>query len=126
MECRARMMKAGGLVLSFLLTGTLVGCISSHSDVTYGAKGPAIRSDTLRQIKCGQTTKDWVLAVLGEPTRCARTSDDTEVLTYEYTKKIDSDLSFFIFFNADDRREERAIYVFEIEDGIVAKYWREP
>src|SRR5512145_1836289 len=104
MKQRAWPMKAGGVVLSVLAALTPAGCVSSQSDVTYGPKGPAVRNDTLRQIECGQTTKGWLLGVLGEPTRAVRTSDRTEILTYEYTKTVDSDFSFFIFFNADNRR----------------------
>jgi hypothetical protein len=104
---------------------TLAGCISSRSDVTYGPKGPPVRSSTLRQLKCGETSREWLLSVLGEPSRATRTSDNTEVLTYEYTKTVDSDFSFFIFFDADNRREERTVYVFEVQDGVVTRYWKE-
>ena len=125
MERRAGWMRAGGLVLSMVMLLTLTGCISSRSDVTYGPKGPAVRSSTLRQVECGQTTKGWVLGVLGEPTRAVRTSPRTEILTYEYTKTVDSDFDFFIFFNADNRREERTVYVFELENDVVMRYWKE-
>jgi len=118
-------MRAGGLVLSTMISLTLAGCVSSRSDVTYGPKGPAVRNETLRQVKCGRTTKGWLLGVLGEPSRAVRTSDRTEILTYEYTKTVDSDFSFFIFFDADNRRQERTIYVFELENGIVTRYWKE-
>jgi len=118
-------MKAGVLVLSILMMLTLVGCVSSQSDVTYGPKGPPVPSSTLRQVKCGATTKGWLLSVLGEPSRTAQTAEGTEILTYEYTKTVDSDFSFFIFFDADDHREERTVHVFEIEDGIVTKHWTE-
>jgi hypothetical protein len=104
---------------------TVAGCVSSRSDVTYGPKGPPVRSHTLRQVKCGRTTKGWLLGVLGEPTRAVRTSANAEVLAYEYTKTVDSDFSFFIFFDADNRREERTVYVFELENGIVTRYWKE-
>ncbi len=118
-------MRAGGAILLVLMMLMGVGCISSHSDVTYGSKGPAVPNSTLRQIKVGHTTKSWLLGVLGEPSRAARTSANTEVLTYEYTKTVDSNFSFFIFFDGDSRREERTIYVFELESGIVMEYWKE-
>lgn len=124
MKRRASVMKAGLSVLLVLVAMVLAGCISSHSDVSYGPKGPAVGHDTLRQIKCGETTKGWLLAVLGEPSRVAQSANGPEILTYEYTKTIDSDFSFFIFFDADDRKEERTTYVFEIEDDIVMRYWK--
>jgi hypothetical protein len=125
MDRRADMMKAGILVLSILAAMMLTGCISSHSDVKYGSKGPAVGSATLRQVQCGETTKDWLLTVLGEPSRATQGANGSEVLAYEYTKTIDSDVSFCIFFDADDRREERTIYVFELENGVVTRYWKE-
>ncbi len=65
------------------------------------------------------------LSKILRPSRTARTAEGTEILTYEYTKTVDSNFSFFIFFDADDRREERTIHIFEIEDGIVTKHWKE-
>ncbi len=121
---RADMMKAAMSILSVVAAIALAGCISSHSDVSYGPKGPAVGGDTLRQIECGQTTKGWLLAVLGEPSCETRASNGSEILTYEYTKTVDSDFSFFILFDADDRREERTTYIFEIENGIVTRYWK--
>lgn len=125
MKHRAYMMRAGVLVLPILMMLTMVGCISSRSDVTYGPKGPPVRSGTLKQVKCGETSKGWLISVLGEPSRAIRTSDNAEVLTYEYTKTVDSDFSFFLFFDADNRREERTVHVFELEDGIVTRHWKE-
>jgi len=118
-------MRAAGWVLLVAVMLTGFGCISSRSDVTYGPKGPAVSNSTLRQIKCGETSKAWLLGVMGEPSRVVRTSARTEVLTYEYTKTIDSDFNFFIFFNADNRREERTVHVFEVTNGIVTRHWRE-
>lgn len=125
MKHRAGMMKAGILALSILVTMVLTGCVSSRSDVKYGGKGPAVGNATLRQVTCGETTKDWLLTVLGAPSRTAQGTNDTEILTYEYTKTVDSEFHFFIFFNSDDRREERTVYVFELENGVVTRYWKE-
>ncbi len=125
MKHRAGMMKAGILALSILVTMVLTGCVSSRSDVKYGGKGPAVGNATLRQVTCGETTKDWLLTVLGAPSRTAQGANDTEILTYEYTKTVDSEFHFFIFFSSDDRREERTVYVFELENGVVTRYWKE-
>lgn len=115
----------GTLVISLLALLALSGCVSSHSDVTYGSTGPAVRGDTLRQIKVGRTTKEWLLGTLGEPSRTSGTSDGTEVLTYVYTKKVDSRFDFCPFLDTHDRREEQTVYVFELKDGVVTKFWKE-
>jgi hypothetical protein len=113
------------LIPSMAVALTLTGCISGDSHVTYGPKGPPVGSDTLRQIEIGATNKAWLLGALGEPTRESRTSDKTEVLAYEYTKHVDSDFDFCLFFDFDDRREDRTLYIFELEDDIVTRYWKE-
>jgi len=116
---------AGIIVLCVAFGFVLSGCISSRSDVSYGAKGPIVGGETLRQIKAGVTSKEWLLGTLGEPTSETQTPDGTEILKYVYTKKVDSDLDVFIFLDFDDRREERTVLYFEIADGIVSRYWKE-
>ena len=108
---------AFGLVLS--------GCISGRSNISYGPKGPVVGHETIRQIEVGQTSKEWVLGTLGTPTSATATPEGTEILKYVYTKNVDADFSFCIFFDFDDKREERTVYYFEIADGIVTKFWKE-
>lgn len=82
-------------------------------------------SETLRQVKVGSTSKEWLLGTLGEPTNETETPEGTEILKYVYTKKVDSDLDVCIFLDFDDRREERTVLYFELTDGIVSRYWKE-
>ncbi len=113
------------IVLCVVLGFVLSGCVSGRSDVSYGSKGPVVGGETLRQIKVGVTSKEWLLGTLGEPTSETQTPEGTEILKYAYTKKVDSDLDVFIFLSFDDRREERTSLYFEITDGIVSRYWKE-
>lgn len=113
------------IVLCVVLGFVLSGCISGRSHVSYGSKGPVVGGDTLRQIKVGVTSKEWLLGTLGEPTSQTQTPERTEILKYVYTKKVDSKLDIFILLNFDDKREERTSLYFEITDGIVSRYWRE-
>jgi hypothetical protein len=113
------------IVLCVMFGFVLSGCISGRSDVSYGPKGPVVGGETLRQIKVGVTSKEWLLGTLGEPTSETQTPDGTEILKYVYTKKVDSDLDVFIFLDFDDRREECTVLYFEITDGIVSRYWKE-
>lgn len=113
------------IVLCVVWGFVLSGCISGRSDVSYGAKGPVVGGETLRQIEVGITSKEWLLGTLGEPTNETQTPDGKEILKYVYTRKVDSDFDAFIFLSFDDHREERTALYFEITDGIVSRYWKE-
>ncbi len=125
MDRRQTAVSAGLIVLCAMFGFVLSGCISGRSDVSYGSKGPVVGSETLRQIKVGSTSKEWLLGTLGEPTSETETPEGTEILKYVYTKKVDSDLDVFIFLDFDDKREERTVLYFELADGIVSRYWKE-
>jgi outer membrane protein assembly factor BamE (lipoprotein component of BamABCDE complex) len=125
MNRRERAVSASVVILCVVSGFVLSGCISSRSDVSYGSKGPVVGSETLRQIKVGSTSKEWLLGTLGEPTNETRTPEGTEILKYVYTKKVDSDFDAFILLSFDDEREERTVLYFEITDGIVTRYWKE-
>jgi len=114
-------------VLALCLAGLLTtsGCIQGRADITYGPKGPPAGHSTLKQVKVGQTSKEWLLGTLGQPTRVTQTSEGTEIMTYEYTKKIDSDFEVFLLFDMKDKREERTVYTFELTNGIVTEYWKD-
>ena len=121
----ARVTSMGLAILCMLVVVIGSGCISSQSDVTYGPKGPAVGSSTLGKVKVGQTSEAWVLGTLGEPSSETVTSDDTRILRYEYTRSVDSRFSMPLIVDSHDKRESRTVYVFEITDGIVTRFWKE-
>ncbi len=116
--------KGIGLVL---LAGLLplAGCIVYSNDSHYGDKGKMPSAHTLDQIQTGTTTRDWVLATLGEPSRQSTTDKGAEVLEYQYSRKKDNTFVFcpFVFIN-DDGEEKQTLY-FEVESGVVTKFWKE-
>ena len=113
--------------LALVLAGTLLasGCLVSKNDVTYGPKGPAIGAGTTRQIKLGQTSKEWLLDRLGEPTSETETAEGTQLLKYVYTKKIDGKFVLFPVLVLDNNKETRTVYYFEIKDDAIIRYWKE-
>lgn len=112
------------LVLCAVSASVLTGCISARSDVRYGPNGPSIGHETLRQVQAGQTSKEWVLGTLGAPTSETATPEGTEILKYVYTKKVDVDFNFCIFFDIDETSEQQTVYYFEIADGVVTRFWK--
>ena len=101
------------------------GCVSSETDISYGSKGPAVGHETLRQIEVGKTTKDWLLATLGEPSSQNKTPEGMEILRYCYTKKVDREFELFLLLDLDDKKEQNTTLYFELKDGIVTKFWKE-
>ncbi len=113
-------------LLALLVVGLLplTGCFIYSSDVSYGEKGAPVSDRTLEQIECGNTTRDWVVATLGEPSE-EQITDGGQVLKYRYRKTQESNTVFLPFLIIDDEtRHERTVY-FEIKDGVVQRYWKE-
>jgi outer membrane protein assembly factor BamE (lipoprotein component of BamABCDE complex) len=110
------------IVLSIL---PLAGCLVYSGDVRYGEKGKAPTARTLDQIQSGTTTKDWVLATLGDPSRQSTTKDGTEVLEYQYSRKKDNSFVFCPFVFINDEGEDKQTLYFEIENGVITNFWKE-
>jgi len=105
--------------------GALVGCISSGSVSQY--EGPNIGDRTLAQIEPGETSKAWVLAVLGEPTeRSVVDGADGAVEIWKWVRrKSTTTRGSAIVVSSKSRTEEvRTVYV-ELTDGVVTRAWRD-
>jgi hypothetical protein len=101
------------------------GCISSRTDVMYGSKGPAVSSRTLKMVVIGETSKEWLYGTLGDPTNETRSLDGTEILKYEYNKKVDRSFEIEPFLDLGDKKEQRTVYYFELKNGVVTRFWKE-
>jgi hypothetical protein len=103
----------------------LGGCVIYDSGVSYSGKGEPLSDNTLDQLECGTTTKDWVLATLGEPSHESTTADGTEILEYRYGKKCDNHFVFLPFVMIHGGDENKQTVYFEVSDGVVTNYRRE-
>ncbi len=113
-----------GLVLLASLL-PLAGCLIYSDDTRYGEKGKAPTEHTLDQIQTGTTTRDWVLATLGDPSRQSTTEEGTELLEYQYSRKKDNQFIFCPFVFINDEGEEKQTLYFEVANGVVTKFWKE-
>ena len=115
------------LILAIVIASALLlaGCFIHDSKVSYSDKGAPVSDHTLRQIKCGETTKDWVVATLGAPSEQTTTDNGIEILKYRYGKKQDSDTVILPFVIIDDQKQiEQTVYL-EVKDNVVRRYWQE-
>ncbi len=100
----------------------LAGCVATESNVHYSG----VDNSQLRQIKSGTTTKDQLLAIVGEPTEESMTEDGSEILRYKCIEKKDNKFAMFPPPIAiEDKKEIEHTVVFKLKDGIVQRHWKE-
>lgn len=100
----------------------LAGCVATESNVHYSG----VENSQLRQIKSGRTTKDQLLAIVGEPTEESMTEDGSEILRYKCIEKKDNRFAMFPPPIAiEDTKVIEHTVVFKFKDGIVQRHWKE-
>ena len=98
------------------------GCVVYNADEQY----TGVENKMLKEIECGQTTRDWLVETFGEPTELLMTDDGGEILRYKCVKKKDNKFVMFpppIVIH-DDKQVEHVV-AFEVKDGVVQRYWKE-
>jgi len=111
------------LFMLLVITSVLLaGCVVSDSNVRYSG----VENSQLRQIKHGITTRDQLVAIVGEPTEENVTEDGAEILKYKCTTTKDNQLVVFPPpIVIDDKKETEHTIVFKIRGGIVQRHWKE-
>lgn len=108
----------------FLLALSLAGCavISSNRSTTHS--GQQVPEEMLARLEVGETTRDWVVATLGEPTSTARVDADTEVLRYT-SKRIEHQRSglLLVLSTRSEHEEKQTVYL-EFHKNVLKRYWR--
>jgi hypothetical protein len=104
------------LALVFVL---LAGCVVCKTDENF--IGP--KKSELKKIDYGETTKDQLIELFGEPAEQVVMQDGTEILMYKCVKTKDN--AFVMFpppIVIKDDKTERHVVAFELQDGIVQRY----
>jgi len=99
------------------------GCVintDSHSH----ASGRYIGEKTFEQVSPGKT-KEFVLAVLGEPETRTPLSDGTEIWKWIYRQKKKESGSVLFVFNGDTTTETETSTFVQFKDGVVSQAWRD-
>jgi hypothetical protein len=112
-----------GLFTALLAVSVLItGCIVCETDEQY----IGVDNNKLKQVECGQTTRDWVIDTFGEPSEQTLTDDGSEILKYKCIRKKNNQFVMFpppIVIN--DEKDVKHTVAFEVRDGIVQRYWKE-
>ncbi len=102
------------------------GClIQSDARVSYGPSGKPVSEGMLRQIKPGETTREWIVAALGEPARANDVGKTGEILMYEYVRKERASLGVFLLLQSSASNEKCSTLYIELDDGVVKRYWQD-
>ncbi len=98
------------------------GCVVCQVDEQY----TGVEDKMLKEIECGQTTREWLVDTFGEPTEEFVTDEGSEILRYKCVKKKDNQFVMFPppIVIRDDKQVEHFV-AFEVKDGIVQRYWKE-
>lgn len=117
-KCGEAGLFAALVAVSFLMAG----CVVCETDEQY----TGVENDTLKQVECGQTTRDWVIETFGEPSEQILADDGSEILKYKCVRKKDNK---FVMFPPPivirDEKDVEHTVAFEVRDGIVQRYWKE-
>lgn len=129
------------LILAAAAALPLGGCLVTSSSTT-DESGARISSASLDQIVLGETTETWLRATLGEPDACtttggcattevctateaAATAPETRVLRYDHSVTRSSGGTVFLIFAGKSKSSRVTRTFFEIENGVVTRYWIE-
>lgn len=115
-----------GFTLLLLGISALTGCVSSNSSIHYLPQDPAVGKSGLNAVKVEKTTKDELTSIFGAPSGQTKSDDGTEILSYKYGKKKEGTFDVWPFVCLHDDKEELLTIYFEVTDGVVTKYWKEP
>ena len=117
------MIKRGTRIVVLLIVAGNSGCIMSLSTFE-NTSGSIVSPDILTQIKEGETTKDWLIDHLGQPTATADRGDGMEDLTYEAVTRVVEHFRVLLLVSIEKRVDQIEQWVFELKDDIVHRHHR--
>lgn len=110
------------LIASLLFAAS--GCLLTSSNTT-DESGVRVGANTLRQVEVGKTTDDWLMATLGPPTSRKVVRENMEIVGYDHELVKKSKGSVFLLFAGSSKKIEKSTTYFELNDGVVTRYWTE-
>jgi len=112
----------GFYVMLAVVSVLVVGCVVCETEERY----TGIENHALKEIECGQTTRDWVVEKFGEPSEQILSDDGSEILKYKCVRTKDNK---FVMFPPPivirDNEDIKHTVAFEVRDGIIQRYWKE-
>jgi len=113
------------VVVCLLVSAVFAGCIVV-ADTNRRHTGMVPSAATIKQVELGETTAEWLIAAVGQPSSRQKVDEHTELLRYERTTTVNSSLNILVLLHTNDNTRTHEAVVFEVVDGVVQKYWTEP
>ena len=113
-------MRRTAAALALIGVVALGGCESNRRLGLFPPNSRLIGQSTLDRIKPGETTAEWVDAVLGQPTDIEDLSLGREIWKYRY--QVVSGGSYRLHARSDKGGTVRTIYI-EMADNVVTDKW---
>jgi hypothetical protein len=110
------------IVASLLFVAS--GCLLTSSNKV-NESGVKVGAATLRQVEPGKTTEGWLLATLGPPTTRTTVRGDLQILGYNHEIEKKSHGSVFLLFSGKSHKVDKSTTFFELDRGVVTRYWTE-
>lgn len=117
---RSRAMRSLPFVLLSLLGAS---CLIGSETHTH-REGRRISQETLDGVRPGNS-KEYVLALLGEPSRRTPIENGRQIWSWEYRTVKQSEGSIFLLASSDSKTEESGAVFVEFEGDLVLKTWRD-
>ena len=96
--------------------------ISSENHVSY--TGNYVPSDSLGQIRLGESTPEYTEAILGEPTSKSDLEDGTSIWRWDYTVRKSGEGNLLFVFDGESSSEKKHSTYVQFKDGVAVKKWR--
>ncbi|MCC7388324.1 MAG: hypothetical protein IT431_06110 [Phycisphaerales bacterium] len=96
--------------------------IESENHVRYS--GNYVPTDSLSQIKLGESTPEYTGAILGEPTSKSDLEDGTSIWRWDYTVRKEGEGSLLLVFDGESSSEKKHSTFVQFKDGVAVKKWR--
>lgn len=111
--------------LALLAVLPLSACVVVSADSHKSFSGRFVGTETLKRIEPG-ATKEYVTALIGEPTTRTNLSDGGAVWKWEYSEKVTrKGHVLFVVSDGSTKESRGATYVQFGEDGLVEASWQD-
>ncbi len=117
------MIQHSARIVVLLIVACNSGCVMSLSSFQ-NTSGSTVSPYILTEIKDGETTKDWLIDRLGQPTTTIDRGDDMEDLTYEAITRVVEHFSVLLLLSSQTSVERVEQWVFELKNDIVHHHHR--